>query len=155
MWWRSSFSFAVGFAAVVATSNWSEAANFAKLTLAPGFRQPAGIARGYVSGSYSLAAIANRDRRNQPCIGFASPTPDHIMILQKDFAKLTIKVNSGGKDTTLTIEGPNNTIRCGDDTGNSKDASVQDTNWQAGEYSIWVGAIEPAKKWTYTLSVQE
>jgi len=53
------------------------------------------------------------------------------------------------------IRGPNNSILCGDDTGLSKDASVESTNLKAGRYEIWVGSIEAAQRWNYILSVRE
>ena len=90
------------------------------------------------------------------CIGFADPKPDHILVLEKDFPKLNIKVNSGGNDTTLLIVGPDNkTIRCGDDTGRSKDASIKDINWKAGKYKIWVGSFKARSRKNYRLSLQE
>jgi hypothetical protein len=141
--------------ALFATPSLAENANFGKLTLSPGFKKSSALIRGYTNGSFSLPSIANRDRNNNACIGFAAPAPDHVIVLQKDFPRLQVKINSRGKDTTLVIKGPGNTIRCGDDTGTSKDASILDTNWKAGEYEVWVGSIEPGQTWNYTLSVQE
>jgi hypothetical protein len=130
-------------------------ANFKNLTLAPGFASSAGIVNGYTGGAYSLSELSKKDIHNNLCIGYGDPKPDHIMVLQKDFPQLVVKVNTGGKDTTLVIKGPNDTFRCGDDTGSSKDATVADTNWKAGTYEIWVGAIESGQTWDYTLSVQQ
>lgn len=133
----------------------AQKANFGNLTIAPGF--PVGTARvaGSTGGSYSLPSIANSDRNKKPCIGFASQTPDHILVLEKDFSNLTIQINSRGKDTTLLIKGPNNTIYCGDDTGLRKDASVEATNLKAGTYEIWVGSLEAGQRWNYILTVRE
>jgi hypothetical protein len=144
-------------AALSATPAFAAAANFASLTLSQGFPSSAGVVSGFTGGSYSLSSIANSDRHNNRCIGFASPTPDHIMVLEKDFPRLNVQVNTGGSDTTLLIQGPNNegTVRCGDDTGTNKDASIQDTNWRAGRYSIWVGSFEEGARRDYTLSVTE
>lgn len=134
----------------------AETANFGTLTLSRGTASPTAILRGSTGGSYSLSAIANADRHNNKCLGFATPTPDHIIVLQQNFNKLTIQVNSGGKDTTLLVQGPNtNTVRCGDDTGQNKDAGVVDSSWEAGSYKIWVGSLEPGVKSNYTISVQE
>ena len=142
-------------AAISTTPALAQKANFGNLTISPSF--PAGTARvaGSTGGSYSLPSIANSDRNKKPCIGFASQTPDHILVLQKDFSNLTIQINSGGRDTTLLIKGPNNTIYCGDDTGLSKDASVEATNLKAGTYEIWVGSIEAGQRWNYILTVRE
>ena len=141
--------------ALIATPVLAGTANFGQLALSPGFKRAAGVMSGYTNGSFSLPAIANRDRNNNPCIGYGAPTPDHIIVLEKDFPRLTVKVDARGQDTTLVIKGPNDVIRCGDDTGNSKDASVTDSNWKAGQYSVWVGSIEPGEKSNYTLSVRE
>jgi hypothetical protein len=133
----------------------AETANFGTLTLSRGFGTPTAALRGSTGGSYSLSAIANADRHKNKCLGFATPTPDHIILLQQNFSKLTIQVNSGGKDTTLLVQGPGNTVRCGDDTGQNKDAGIIDSDWQAGSYKIWVGTLEPGVKSNYTISVQE
>jgi hypothetical protein len=129
-------------AAIVALPVLAETANFGTLTLSPG-------------GSYSLSAIANADRHKNKCLGFATPTPDHIIVLQQKFSFLTLQVNSGGKDTTLLVQGPGNAVRCGDDAGQNKDAGIVDSDWQAGSYRIWVGTLEPGVKSDYTISVQE
>lgn len=141
--------------AIAALPVLAETANFGTLTLSPGFGAATATLRGSTGGSYSVSAIANADRHKNKCLGFATPTPDHIIVLQQNFSKLTIQVNSGGKDTTLLVQGPGNTVRCGDDTGQNKDASIVDSDWQAGSYRIWVGTLEPGVKSNYTLSVQE
>jgi len=134
----------------------AENANFGTLTLSRGFESPTAVLRGATGGSYSLSAIANSDRHKNKCLGFATPTPDHILVLQQDFSQLAIQVNTGGKDTTLLVQGPDgSTVRCGDDTGQNKDASVADSGWRAGSYRIWVGSLEPGVKSDYTLSVRE
>jgi hypothetical protein len=144
-----------GIAALSATPVLSQAANFATLTLSPGFPPASALAAGQTGGAYSLPSIANSDRNKKPCIGYGSDTPDHIMVLEKDFPKLTVLVNAPGKDTTLLIRGPNNLILCGDDTGSRKDANVTATNWKAGRYQIWVGSIESGQRWNYSLTVRE
>ena len=141
-------------AAIAALPVLAETANFGTLTLSRGFESPTAVLRGSTGGSYSLSAIANADRHKNKCLGFATPTPDHIIVLQQSFSKLTIKVNSGGKDTTLLVQGPG-TVRCGDDIGQNKDAGILDSDWQAGSYRIWVGTLEPGAKSNYTISVQE
>ncbi|MCX8119846.1 MAG: hypothetical protein N3E45_03295 [Oscillatoriaceae bacterium SKW80] len=74
---------------------------FGKISLAPGFQPALGVVSGYTSGATSLPAIvANSDRLGNKCLGFADTAPDYIMVLQKDFARLRIQVDSGGKDTT-------------------------------------------------------
>lgn len=141
--------------ALSATPAFSQAANFSELKLSPGFPPEAGQASGRTGGAYSLSSIANKDRNNNACIGYGAQTPDHIMVLEGNFPKLTVQVNTAKKDTTLVIKGPNNLILCGDDTGSSKDASVQATNLPPGKYQVWVGAIQEGQRWNYTLTVRQ
>ncbi|MBW4663494.1 MAG: hypothetical protein KME01_04715 [Chroococcus sp. CMT-3BRIN-NPC107] len=133
----------------------AQTANFGTLSLSPGFKPAQGTATGFTGGSYSLSTIANRDRTNSPCIGFGDTNPDHILILDKGFERLKVQVDSQGNDTTLVIKGPKDSISCGDDSGNNKDASIESANWQRGTYQVWVGAIDSGAKYKYTLSVQE
>ena len=141
--------------ALTATPVLSQSANFGTLTLSPGFSSEEGAAIGTTGGSFSLPSLVNRDRENNPCLGYAEETPDHIIDLEADFNQLQIAVDSGGQDTTLLITGPNGFALCGDDTGASKDASVTRSNVEAGEYKIWVGTINPNQAWNYTLTVRE
>jgi len=129
--------------------------HFGKLILSPGFQAEKETISGYTGGSYSLSSISNRDRNQNACIGFADPTPDAVLVLQKDFSHFRIQVNSGGSDTTILVKGPDDVIRCGDDTGKSKDASVDDSPWKAGTYRVWVGTFNSGQRYNYTLSVQE
>jgi hypothetical protein len=134
----------------------AQTANFGTITLASNIGKESVSASGYTGGSYSLSAIRNRDRNNNSCIGFADPSPDYILILKKDISKLKIQVNSGGSDTTILVQGPNdNTTRCGDDSGRNKDASIDDKNWKAGTYKLWVGTFNPDVKHNYTLSLEQ
>lgn len=155
MLWLNSRGFWALMTALLASPVLAQTANFASLTLAPGFSAAKGVVNGITAGSFSLTSLQNRDIHNQPCIGYGSPNPDHIIVLQKDFPHLRLQVNSGGKDTTLVVEGPDGVFRCGDDTGASKDASIDDTKWQAGPYKVWVGAIDTGRRWNYTLSASQ
>ncbi|MEH2368702.1 hypothetical protein [Nostoc sp.] len=141
---------------ITATPAIAQTANFGTFNLSTNFDSAQGTVQGFTGGSYSLSAISNRDRDQKACIGFADPQPDHIMVLEKDFSQLTIQVDSNNNDTTLIIQGPDKTtIRCGDDTGKSKDASVSDRDWKRGTYRIWVGTFNPGVKRDYTLNVQQ
>ncbi len=154
MGWLHSRSI-VTLLALSATPVFAQTANFGNLTLSPGFPPGSAQVTGHTGGSYSLPSIANSDRNKQPCIGFGSETPDHIIVLEKDFPKLAIQINSRGKDTTLLIRGPNNSILCGDDTGSRKDASIESTNLKAGRYEVWVGSLEASQRWNYILTIRE
>lgn len=113
-------------------------------------------ASGETVGSYGLANIANRDTNGEFCLGYADRAPDHVLTLEEDFTDLTIAVNSGGADTTLLIQGPNNsTIRCNDSASRqNRDAKIQDT-FSQGTYKLWIGSFEPEGRHRYTLRISE
>ncbi|ADI63462.1 hypothetical protein [Trichormus azollae] len=141
---------------IMATPVLAQKANFGTLKLSPGFEAQKGIVTGFTGGSYSFSAMSNRDRDQKVCIGFGDPNPDHILVLEKDFDNLKILINSGGKDTTIFIKGPDDgTIRCGDDIGKSKEASVSDRNWKKGIYQLWVGTFNPGVQDNYTLTIEQ
>lgn len=133
----------------------AQSANFGSITLSGS--APTATTDGYTAGFFALTDIAARDKSGNICTGFADTNPDHLMVLERDFASLSVQVNSGGNDTTLLIQGPNdNTIRCGEDTDRrNPDALVSDTNWPAGTYRIWVGAQSQGSRYNYTLTAQE
>ncbi|MDB9375692.1 hypothetical protein [Nodularia sphaerocarpa] len=143
-------------AAITATPAIAETSHFGTFSLSPGFEPAVGIVTGHTGGYYSLSEISRRDRDRNACVGYADPQPDHILTLEKDFERLNILVNSGGYDTTLLIQGPDEeTIRCGDDTGTDKDASFEDKDFKSGTYKIWVGTFNPGMRRNYTLKVQQ
>jgi len=115
-----------------------------------------GVLSGSTGGGVSLpAVVSNVDRNNNPCLGFGDDQPDHQLILKQDFARLQLRVNSGGADTTLVVQGPGGVVRCGDDSSSSnKDAAINDTDWSAGTYNIWVGTTTPRVRRNYTLTVK-
>lgn len=130
----------------------AQTANFGSLTLGSG--NPQASAEGFTAGFFALSNIAQRDHKGQVCVGFADTNPDHILVLQQDFPSLTLQVNSRGNDTTLLVQGPDNgTVRCGEDTSRrNPDAQIQDSNWGAGTYRIWVGAHNQGQRYNYTLT---
>lgn len=110
---------------------------------------------GSTGGTTSLpAVVGNADRDRNKCLGFGDPKPDHIMQLKGKFSSLTLKVDSSGKDTTLVVVAPNGEIRCGDDTGSKKDASIRATDLTEGAYKVWVGSPDPGTQINYRLTVQ-
>jgi hypothetical protein len=141
--------------ALITTPVLAQTGNFGQLTLALGFKKGQAVVTGHTGGAYSLSSIANKDYQNNPCIGFGDPNPDHIMVLENDFSNLTLSVASGGNDTTLVVRGPDGIVRCGDDTGSKKDASIESENWPQGTYEVWIGSFEAGKSWNYRLVAQE
>ena len=125
------------------------------LILATGFDRAAAIAIGHTGGAYSLASIVNQDKHGNPCMGYGDPKPDHSMVLENDFDRLSLQVDSGGKDTTLVIKGPDNDFRCAFGQKQIRDALVQDQNWKQGHYDIWVGSMQPTRRSPYRLSIQQ
>ncbi|WP_144865559.1 hypothetical protein [Hyella patelloides] len=129
--------------------------NFNDLVLAVGSNETGGIVTGNTGGAYSLASITNSDRDGNPCLGYGDPQPDHIITLKGNFAQLTLQIDSGGSDTTLIVKDvTTNSIRCGLGQNESQDAVIQDSNWSAGTYHIWVGSMSPNQRSPYRLSVQ-
>ncbi len=131
-----------------ASSVVAQTVNPGAINVAPGFEPSTAIATGSTAGSFSLFSIANRDRDNNFCIGYStSASPDHVLTLQKDFPHLKLELRSG-TTTTLVVKGPNGVIRCGI-------GSIEDKNWKAGEYQIWVGSKNEGDRGNYTLLVRE
>lgn len=138
---------------VLSASAIGQEANFGKLALGTG--KTSGTLRGTTGGSTSLPAIvSNTDRNNRRCLGFGDPTPDHLLVLQEPFKRLSLRVRSTNTDTTLVVQGPNGIVRCGDDLGSNKNASIQDSDWSSGTYRVWVGTATPSVQSDYMLIVQ-
>ena len=136
-----------------ATLAMAQTANFDGFTL-DSTKKTASVG-GSTGGSVSIPAITGgSDRSGNKCLGFGDSKPDHLMTLSQDITKLNLKVNSGGRDTTIVIQGPEGELRCGDDTGSKKDASFSGTNWSAGTYKIWVGSMSSGDRGNYRLSAQ-
>ncbi|MEL6332352.1 MAG: hypothetical protein AAFQ76_07170 [Cyanobacteria bacterium J06626_26] len=113
-------------------------------------------ASGQTVGSFGLANIASRDSSGEFCLGYADRSPDHVLTLEQAFTQLTIAVDSGGADTTLLIQGPNDsTVRCNDNASRqSRDAQIQDT-FAKGTYKVWVGSFEQEGRHRYSLKITE
>lgn len=128
-------------------------ANFESFTL-DGNKTSASVG-GSTGGSTSIPnIIGSSDRSGNKCLGFGDDKPDHLMTLNQNFKKLSLKVNSSGRDTTIVIQGPNGELRCGDDTGSKKDASFSGSNWGTGVYKVWVGSMESGSRGNYRLDIQ-
>lgn len=131
-------------------------ANFASLSLAPGFGPGTGQVNGYVRGAIALhQAVGARDVRSNLCLGYGSPSPDHLLVLKRDFSRLKLQVKSQKQDTTLLIKGPGKELYCLDDSDQGKDAGWIANHLKAGTYQVWVGSFEKGQQFRYTLTAQE
>lgn len=143
---------AMGCAAALPTL--AQQVNFESFTLSAA--APTASVDGFTNGISALSNLAGRDRSGNICTGFADTNPDHIMVLQQDFPSLRLQVDSGGNDTSLMVQGPNDgTVRCGEDIDRrNPDALVQDQGWSAGTYRIWVGSHNQGQRYSYSLSAR-
>ncbi len=147
-------SFSV-FLALGGTRAIAQEANFETRSLSPGFSPETGSVSGYTGGSYSLSALSNRDREGNACLGYGDSRPDHILVLEAPFQTLTLQVDSGGKDTTLMVQGPDGFL-CGDDTDSvNLDAQLVAKDWKPSRYKVWVGTMEPGNRGAYRLTISE
>lgn len=116
-------------------------------------KTPSGMMMGSTGGTTSLpAVVSNSDRSERKCLGFGDPSPDHTIVLKQPFSALTLRVDSGGSDTTLLISGPDG-VRCVGASSN-RDARLQDKDWQPGTYQVWVGTVTPNLNRDYRLTVR-
>jgi hypothetical protein len=154
---RSKTFCLLGLVAVLAAAKTlAQGANFGELTLARGFDAAKAVLNGHTGGSYSLSSLANSDRRGNPCIGYASPTPDHVVILKNNFSQLKLEVVGKNKDLTLVVRGPNkNRILCGFAANSQSNTVVEDSNWKLGAYEVWVGSVQPGKRLNYRIKIEE
>ncbi|HTL88090.1 MAG TPA: hypothetical protein VL134_01730 [Leptolyngbya sp.] len=150
---ENTVRFAVlGMSLAIALPVAAQPGDFRALTLDD--KTTAGVMMGSTGGTTSLPAIVgNSDRANRTCLGFGDPAPDHTLILKKAVSDLSIRVNSGGGDTTLLISGPDG-VRCANAGQPGKDVKLQEDNWQPGTYQIWVGTVIPNTNRDYRLSVR-
>lgn len=124
-----------------------EGSNFGSLDVALPLRQDlrvAGVAGGEVDASRVLRGA------RQPCVGFVSALPDHIIEVERGRAPLEISVSSA-VDTTLIVEGPDGLL-CDDDTIGLNPLVRGDA--RPGTYRIWVGTYRADQPASYELSVQ-
>lgn len=143
---------------ITAGSSFAQQANFSAVSLAPGFERNQARMRGFTRGSFSLPAIANRDRHGNVCLGYAASTPDHVFELEAPFEQLAIQVDSRGNAMTLLVQGPDEaTVRCSTSHPQHGHNSVvlHDQDWSAGTYQVWVGSVEQGQRHNYMLTIQE
>ncbi len=138
----------------IASAAIAQTATYGTLALETGFGKVQ--ASGSTGGTMDLPRIVNRDRDGQRCLGYSRDyqVPDHLITIAPGTGPITLQVESG-KDSTLLVRGPNqSTVRCGDDTETSKDASISGS-FEAGTYEVWVGSLQPGDRFRYRLTAQE
>ncbi|GAP97293.1 hypothetical protein [Leptolyngbya sp. NIES-2104] len=142
----------IGLSMLVAIPAIAQSDNLRSLTLDN--QTSSGMMMGSTGGRTSLpAVVSNNDRQNQRCLGFGDPSPDHTLVLKRPFSSVSLRVDSGGGDTTLLISGPGG-VRCADSGESGGDVRVQQDGWEAGTYQIWVGTVTPNVNRDYRLIVR-
>lgn len=100
-------------------------AQYEDFELSPGFKPDPRLGSGTSGGTEDGGGCGEIDS-----------TPDHLMILSRDFDFLQISVEAPG-DITLLVEKPDGELVCSDDTlGVLPEVSG---SYPAGRYKIWVG----------------
>lgn len=134
--------------------------NFGQMELASGFDRAAATAMGTTGGSIRLGDLAqqlNRGRVPAACQVanlHANQTPDHLLILHPDIETLRLVVNNGGKTAVLLLQGPDGQLHCSSPGERfNEDAILQDVDWTAGNYYLWVAAEKAGQQ--YRLSARE
>ena len=102
--------------------------------IAPKFTPDPQVYSGNAGGDVPLTSIAT-GKVNGLCQGFTQPTPNHTLLVQKDFGFLALKV-SADRDLSLLVKGPDG-IYC----RSGKTAELSGA-WMEGKYEIWVGTID-------------
>lgn len=147
-----SIALPLAHASVTAFPAIAQSDNFKTLTIDD--KTKSGMLMGSTGGTTSLPAIvSNSDRQKRKCFGFGDPTPDHTLILKQPLSSLTLRVDSGGADTTLLVSGPDG-VRCADAGETGGDVRMQEGDWQPGTYQVWVGTVTPNTNRDYRLVVR-
>ncbi len=134
--------------------------NFGQMELASGFDRAAATAMGTTGGSIRLEDLAqqlNRGRVPTACQManlHTNQTPDHLLILHPDIETLRLVVNNGGKTAVLMLQSPDGQLHCSTPGERfNEDAVLQDLDWTAGNYYLWVAAEKAGQQ--YRLSARE
>ncbi|MEE3716513.1 hypothetical protein V2H45_07130 [Tumidithrix elongata RA019] len=128
---------------------WTPLANSqeAMKPLSPRFSPDPQVYSGTTSGSTSLQSLAGLTQVNGACQGMANQTANYVLVTEKPFGFLSLKVIASGK-ATLLVKGPDG-IYCRD----SSKPSLEGT-WAAGRYEIWVGS-QTGESIPFQLSISE
>lgn len=145
---------------LVALPTEAQTPNFGQMELARGFDRAAATAMGTTGGAIRLGDLAQQLGRGrvptacQVANLHTSQTPDHLLILHPDLETLRLVINNGGKTAVLMLQGPDGQLHCslpGERV--NEDAVLQDVDWTAGNYYLWVAAEKAGQQ--YRLSARE
>lgn len=125
---------------------------FGSVAINPGFSPDPLAVQGKAGGNTSARLLAGQpETPTGPCAGFADTTPNHTLVLGKNFSYLSLEVDSE-EDTALVIQGPGGSW-CNDDfRGKNPNIAGQ---WLAGTYKIWVTSYRRNTSSSYTLKISQ
>lgn len=123
-------------------------AMFEDFDLSPGFLPDPAVGTGLSGGRVDATAHGNTS--HGACTGMIDSSPDHTMVLRRDFSRLRVHVVAQ-QDTSLVIRGPDG-LRCNDDSDGLN--PMVEGYWPAGTYQIYVGSVDSGTH-EYDISVSE
>jgi hypothetical protein len=123
-------------------------AMFEDFDLEPGFMPDPATGTGLSGGGVNARGYGSTSHGT--CTGMIDVSPDHTMVLRKDFSHLRVQVASP-QDTSLVIRGPDG-LRCNDDSNGLN--PVVEGQWPAGTYQIFVGSVDSGTH-EYDISISE
>jgi hypothetical protein len=112
-----------------------------------GFRIVEGTGHGTLEGT--AGGTREATDISPGCSGYIAMTPDHVLTLEDELT-LRLRVESR-EDTTLVLQGPDDTVHCNDDTDGWNPA-LRET-LPPGVWSVYVGTYAPSKYPDYKLHV--
>lgn len=119
-------------------------------SIQPRFSPDPQIYMGATGGKVTLHAIAQTDKVNGQCQGFASQQPNYVLKIKESFGLLSLKAFATGSESglSLLVKGPDG-VYC-------RDASNPELlgAWVSGSYQIWVGS-KKGDRVPFRLSISE
>lgn len=122
-------------AAPAAAQGWPEPM-FGAVTLSAGFEDDPNTTSVIAGGSVDISEF------DDTCAGYITTVPAVRLDYTAGEHMLLIGVISDS-DTTLVINGPNDTWYCDDDSWKDGDPLVVEPKPASGSYQIWVGTFNP------------
>lgn len=119
-------------------------------SIQPRFSPDPQVYMGATAGRVALQAIAQTDKVNGQCQGFANQQPNYVLKVKESFALLSLKAFATGNEggLSLLVKGPDG-VYC-------RDASNPELlgAWVSGSYLIWVGS-KKGDRLPFRLSISE